>query len=502
MDDDNKDVSIIQTYTLDASGTSVNVRIYRSADEYVPIYEVTIQGIGTATKLLLLSFRPELISTVPLDTTRLGEREYRDEMKQHYVDTSNVLIDKYLPGTPEGIKQLLISYIINMMLGLGDLEVPLSDPNLEEIAVNSSKDFIWVFHRQYYWCKTNIKLRNEEDIYEKAEQIGRGVGREINNLAPLMDAELNDGSRVNATLFPISQSGNTITIRKFSKNPWTMPALIRANTISPNIAGLIWACIENEISLLIAGGTASGKTSFLNAMSIFFPPNRRIISVEETRELTLPTFLQWVPMVTRSPNPEGKGEITLHDLTVNALRQRPDIIMVGEIRVKKDAETMFEAIHTGHSVYGTVHADNASDAIIRMSNSPIDIPKIVLNALGGIIVQFRHRAKGIRRVLEFAEILKTGDSSVYYRWNIRNDSFSQVGDIIRLSETLSMYTGLTKREIEDDVAARAQVLTWMAQKNVMNVDDSGMVVAQYYRNKSKVLQAVQDNAAFSLDLFK
>ena len=500
--DEGESVEIIQSYTLDASGTDVNVRIYTVKDEYVPIYEVTIPGIGTATKLLLMSFRPELISTIPLDTTRLSEKEYREEMRNKYIETSTILIEKYLPGTNDNTKQLLISYIINMMLGLGDLEVPLSDPNLEEIVINSSKDYIWVFHRKYYWCKTNIKLRSEEEIYEKAEQIGRGVGREINNLAPLMDAELMDGSRVNATLFPISQNGNTITIRKFTKNPWTMPALVRANSISPNIAGLIWACIENEISLLIAGGTASGKTSFLNAMSIFFPPNRRIISVEETRELTLPNFLQWVPMVTRSPNPEGKGEITLHDLTINALRQRPDIIVVGEIRVQKDAETMFEAIHTGHSVYGTVHADNAADAIIRMSNPPIDIPKIVLNALGGIIVQFRHRAKGIRRVLEFAEILKTGDSSVYYRWNIRNDTFSQVGDIIRLSETLSLYTGLTKREIEDDVLARASVLQWMANNNVTTVDDSGNIVANYYRNKSRVLQAVADNAPYTPDLFK
>ena len=176
-----------------------------------------------------------------------------------------------------------------------------------------------------------------------------------------MDAELSDGSRVNATLFPISQSGNTITIRKFSKNPWTMSAMIKNGTISSEIASLVWLCIQNEISLLFSGGTASGKTSFLNACSMFFPPMRRIISIEETRELQLPNFLQWLPMVTREPNPEGKGEITLYNLMINSLRQRPDIMLVGEVRTKKDAETLFEAIHTGHSVYGTVHADNAQD---------------------------------------------------------------------------------------------------------------------------------------------
>ena len=163
--------------------------------------------------------------------------------------------------------------------------------------------------------------------------------------------------------------------------------------------------------MLISGGTASGKTSFLNASSIFFPASRRIISVEETRELSLPKFYQWVPMVTRRPNPEGKGEVRLYDLMVNALRQRPDIMLVGEVRTGKDAETLFEAIHTGHAVYGTVHADNAQDTIIRMTNPPIDTPKIMINAMGGIIVAFRHRSRGIRRILEFAEIMRTGDAN-------------------------------------------------------------------------------------------
>ncbi len=179
--------------------------------------------------------------------------------------------------------------------------------HLEEIAVNGAKDFIWVFHKTLGWCKTNIKPTNDNAIYDQASQIGRRIGREINNLAPLMDAELADGSRVNATLYPISQSGNTITIRKFAKNPWTMTALIKNSSLSIEIASLVWLCIQNEISLIFSGGTASGKTSFLNACSMFFPANRRIISIEETRELQLPTFLQWLPMVSREPKPRRKG---------------------------------------------------------------------------------------------------------------------------------------------------------------------------------------------------
>ncbi len=260
-------------------------------------------------------------------------------------------------------------------------------------------------------------------------------------------------------------------------------------------------CIANEISLLISGGTASGKTSFLNASSIFFPANRRIISVEETRELTLPGFLQWIPMVTRQPNPEGKGEVTLYDLMINALRQRPDIMLVGEVRTEKDAETLFEAIHTGHSVYGTVHADNAQDTIIRITNPPINAPKITLNALGGLVVLFRHRMKGIRRVLEFAEVLRTGDVNVLYRWNMHDDTFQQVSDMTRLSETLSLYAGITKKDLAAEMAEKAEVLEYMVRNDIVDVDDAGFIVANYYMNKNKVLDIARNNVKFSREVF-
>ncbi len=499
-DNNGAEEKTLESYGLNANGMPVDIEIKQTAD-YIPIYNVTIPGLGAATKLLLLSLRGELVSMVPVDTTRIQDKKYVDELNKKYIEASSLLIDKYLPGTSNETKLLLIAYIVNMMLGLGDLEVPLSDENLEEIAVNGSTNFIWVFHKRLGWCRTNIRPGNEEIIYDEAEQIGRRVGREINNLAPLMDAELADGSRVNATLYPISQVGNTITIRKFSKNPWTMPAMIKNHTMSPELGAIIWLAIQNEISILIAGGTASGKTSILNAASIFFPPSRRIISVEETRELTLPSFLQWVTMVTREPNPEGKGEVTLYNLMINALRQRPDIMLVGEIRIKKDAETLFEAIHTGHAVYGTIHADNAQDTIVRMTNPPIDIPKIMINGIGGIVVAFRHRQRGIRRILEFGEVLRTGDTNILYKWNMRNDTFTQISEMTRLGDTLSLYSGYTSKEVADEVAEKVQILNWMVKNDVISVNDAGTVVATYYRNRSKVLDIVKSDVKYSKDIF-
>ncbi len=492
---------VFKEYSLDVNGMNAQIKIYFKPDEFVPIYEVDFEGVTDATRLLLMSFRANLVSIVPIDPSRIDDREYIRELNIRYVRASELLVDKNMPDIDPKTKRFLISYIVNMMLGLGELEVLIADGDLEEIAVNGSKSEVWVFHKKVGWAKTNIKPQSENMIYDQAQQIGRKVGRELNNLSPLMDAELTDGSRVNATLFPISQVGNTITIRKFEKNPWTMPALIKAKSTTSDVAALIWMCIENEISLLVSGGTASGKTSFLNAISIFFPASRRIISIEETRELTLPKFYQWVPMLTRQPNPEGKGAIDLYQLMINALRQRPDIVIVGEVRTKEDAETLFEAIHTGHSVYATLHADNVKDTIVRMTNPPINSPKVMMNALGCIVSLIRHRTKNIRRVLEFGEILDSGDANVLYKWDYLHDTIIKDKEMTKLADTLMLYAGVTKEEINKVLEDHKIILDWMTNKNIVNVDDAGFVVAQYYKNKEKVVNMAKSNIDFDYKNF-
>jgi flagellar protein FlaI len=292
-------------------------------------------------------------------------------------------------------------------------------------------------------------------------------------------------------MFPISSFGNTITIRKFAKNPWTITNFIRSNTVTSEVAGLIWLCIQNELSLLVTGGTGSGKTSFLNAMSGLIPANQRIVSIEDTRELTLPSFLHWVPMVVREPNPEGKGEVTMLDLMVNALRQRPDRIIVGEIRRQREAEILFEAMHTGHSVYATLHADNSEQTISRLTNPPINIPPAMLDALSGIVVTFRHRRFNIRRVLEFSEVKKNGAINTLYRWDVKSDKIKGVGKMDRLSDQLSLYAGMDEREIEEDVREKTEILDWMVKNGYEDVDQVGEIVSHYYLDPDEVIGAAR-----------
>ncbi len=489
----------IESYSFDNEGIQVLAKVVYYPDDFVLHYELTVRGLMEGTRLVLNTLRGELITTVKLDITDIMDPKKRDDVRKKFEAKAVQLLSKHFPSLSEAEKKILTAYLIQNSLGLGDLEAPLHDERLEEIVINSSSDPVWIYHKKYGWCKSNIFVKSEEAIYDYASMIGRRIGKQINVLTPLMDAHLPTGERVNATLYPISAFGNTITIRKFSKNPWTLPYLIELNCISPQVSGLIWLCIQNEMSLLVSGGTGSGKTSFLNAISCLIPANQRVISIEDTRELTLPSFLQWVPMTTREPNSEGKGEVSMQDLLVNSLRQRPDRIIVGEVRKQREAEILFEAMHTGHSVYATLHADNAEETISRLTNPPIAMPKGILDALAGIVVQFRHRRLNIRRTLEFAEIEKGGDANVLYRWDLKSDKIVEAGKMMTLSSTLSLYAGLTPKEIDQDISDKAKVLNWMVKKHYRDVNSVGAVVSHYYMNAEEVLDAVAKNQNWAFE---
>ena len=378
---------------------------------------------------------------------------------------------------------MLINYILQQNIGLGNLDILLKDTNLEEIVINNAHEPVWVYHRKYGWLKTNVLIPAESRIRHYSTIIGRDVGKEITLLNPLMDAHLKTGDRVNATLSPISSKGNTLTIRKFAVKPWTITDFIKEKVISYEGAALLWLAVQNELSIIVSGGTASGKTSMLNVISNFFPPNQRIISMEDTRELMLPGMLHWVPLETRLPNPEGKGGIEMLDLIVNSLRMRPDRIIVGEIRRKKEAEVLFEAMHTGHSVYGTLHANNVKETINRLTNPPIDLPKQLLSALSLIVVQHINRRTGRRRTLQIAEILPNGDARVLLQSNPARDTLEVINEPLAIIETLSLYIGLSKQDIYADMQSKASILKWMVSRNITDVNKIGMMMSKYYHNK-------------------
>ena len=480
------DKQAIDSYKLQIGGVVVNINIYTTEEEPVPIYALSFLNISNTTLRILDKLREEFLSKVIVGTIQETEQEGGEDIKKKFEKEIKILIKKYFPGIDESTTNLLVNHVMLQNVGLGNIEILLKDANLEEIVVNSSKEPIWVYHRKHGWLKTNATIPTEAKIRHYATTIGREVGKEITLLKPLMDAHLTTGDRVNATLVPISNKGNTITIRKFSEKPWSITDLINSGTISVETACWVWLCIQHELSMIIAGGTGSGKTSTLNAIANFFPPNQRILSIEDTRELTLPNTLHWVPLETRMPNPEGKGEVSMLDLVINTLRMRPDRIIMGEIRRKAEAEVLFEAMHTGHSVYGTFHANNAEETIMRLTNPPIEVPKSTLSALSAILVQNRNRRTGKRRTLQFAEIMTSGDANVIMRHDVANDRSIQVGVPKKLLETLELYTGLTPDGIADELKEKARVLNWFIANKIDDVQKIGIIMANYYRGKFKI----------------
>jgi flagellar protein FlaI len=266
--------------------------------------------------------------------------------------------------------------------------------------------------------------------------------------------------------------------------------------MSTSAAALIWMGIQYELSAIIAGGTASGKTSTLNVLANFFPPNQRIISIEDTRELQLPEFLHWVPMSTRLPNVEGKGAITMGDLLVNSLRMRPDRILVGEVRRSREAETLFEAIHTGHSCYATFHANDARETLNRFTNPPIDVPKSLMPAINMVIIQFRNRRTGLRRTFQVAEILPDSSHNVLMQYDPKKDVLGNKTKSKALFKTLEMFTGNSPHEINKDIAEKEVVLKYLVKHNVKNINDVGRIMAEYYTNKDNIMKFVRANKTF------
>ncbi|MFH1589628.1 MAG: ATPase, T2SS/T4P/T4SS family [archaeon] len=484
---------VIEQYEFKSKNIPITITIFQIRGEFVPIYEVSISKISKTTEFILEKIRQELIKKVNLGMVDITDVKKTDKIEDKFEEMISDLINKYFPDVDDDTKNFLTSYLISKSLGLGKLELLMSDENLEEIVINVAKEPVWIYHRKHGWLKTNILLEDEDQIKHYASIIGLKIGRQITVLQPLLDAHLGTGDRVNATLMPISTQGNTITIRKFSRDPWTITRFIQSGTISIKAAALIWLSMQYELSTIIAGGTASGKTSTLNVLANFFPPNQRIISIEDTREIKLPKYLHWVSLNTRLPNPEGKGEISMGDLLVNSLRMRPDRILVGEVRRKKEAETLFEAIHTGHSVYATFHANNAFETIQRLTNAPIDVPKILLPAISLIVVQFRNRRTGKRRTFQIAEILPDSTENILMQYNPQTDKLEEKNKSKSLFATLKLYTGYSDKQINDNIAEKERILKYLVNLNIDTVDGVGRVMAEYYTNKENLMKYVAKN---------
>ncbi len=490
---------VLSKYHVEAYKVKGEVTIERTAKEFVPVYFLRLPEIQPATLALMDQVREKILAEVAIKTAELLEPKAFEDLKKKFYERSYELLRRELSNENEEIWEFLSGMLIHEMLGLGKIELLIADGDLEDVVINNAAEPLWVYHKKFGWLKTNVFVETEAQIQNYAAIIGRRAGRQITTLNPLMDAHMTTGDRTNATLFPISTFGNTISIRKFRRSPWVITDVLENKTLNIEIAALLWLAIQYETNIIFSGGTGSGKTTILNVLMPFIPPNQRIISIEDTREIQLPRFLHWVPLTTREANPEGKGEVSMLNLLVNSLRMRPDRIIVGEIRRGDQAEVLFEGMHTGHSVYATLHADTAEQTYRRLVNPPINVPEALLEALHLIVVAFRDRRRNIRRIFQIAEVVPTGyeqakvNVNILYKWSPSSDTMMKLRDSIRVLNELKLHTGMTDVEFKQDLEDKVDVLKWMFKKNIRTVDGVGKVVVEYYFDPDKVLHAVRKN---------
>ena len=344
------------------------------------------------------------------------------------------------------------------MIGYGPLDLLLQDDQLEDILVNGPEKPVYVFHRKYEMLPTNLIFGKDDEILAIIDRIARDVGRRIDVKDPLLDARLPDGSRVNATIPPISLEGSTISIRKFRSEPFTVVDLVKNGTMSAELAAFLWVAVEGmsakPANILVSGGTSSGKTTTLNVLAAFIPRNERIITIEDTAEIMLP-IEHWIRLETRPPGIEGEGEIDMDTLL-------------------KEAFTLFTAMNTGHDgCMGTVHANNAQETAVRLISPPMNVPETMLSALDLILVQKRihDRRKGtIRRISEVAEltgVLEGEPKFTYlYEWDAATDTIKANYETSKYLQGLSRFTGVSTTQIREEINRRESYIKDMVKKNV------------------------------------
>jgi flagellar protein FlaI len=484
-------------YKIVSEGIEALVSIYEDPKELVGVYSLKVPRMDAATAAFFEDLKGELLKRLTVTPQEVLDVRMADELKRKFIELSKGMAIAKIPHLSEKQAQFISGTLVHEMLGLGPIEFLLKDDNIEEICVNSSSEPLWVYHRQFGWLKTDITIPSETQIWNYASAIARRIGRQITVQTPLLDAYLTTGDRVNATLTPIS-AGNTITIRKFARKPWTITDYINLKTLSAEVAAFLWLATQYESSMIVSGGTGSGKTSMLNVVCSFFPANQRVVSIEQTREVTLPSHLQWVPLAVREATAEGKGEVTMLDLLVNSLRMRPDRILVGEIRRAEEAQVLFEAIHTGHSVYATMHAETISETLRRLTSPPIALPPVMMESLPLIVTMFRDRRTGIRRIFEIGEIIpsvfdesKPPSINLLFRWKAATDTIEKVNAPVRFREMLKTFTNMTDSDIERTLAERVEVLNWMTKRGLNNVEDVGRMLARYNRDPATVMAQVR-----------
>ena len=343
-----------------------------------------------------------------LDPAKLQGLE-PDRAREAVVAAARTLIAQEMPGIVGAVRDELVASVVDEVLGLGPIESLILDPAVTEVMVNAPDQVFYEKEGRIYL--SSVRFRDQGHIMRIVERIVAPLGRRVDESSPMVDARLPDGSRVNVIIPPVAPKSPTVTIRKFQADKMTIEDLISVSSMTRELAEFFRACVQVRLNIIVSGGTGTGKTTMLNALSSFIPDTERIVTIEDPTELRLQQG-HVVSLEARPSSLEGKGEVTQRDLVRNSLRMRPDRIIVGEVR-GSEAFDMMQAMNTGHEgSLGTVHANSPRDALARIENmilmAGLDLPmrairEQIASAIH-VVIQIARLSDGTRRVTHVSEI--------------------------------------------------------------------------------------------------
>ncbi len=388
----------------------------------------------------------------------------------------------------------LFYYLHRRFHGYGQIDPIMHDPHVEDISCDGPNLPIFVYHDDYTDVETNVTFASQE-LSNFVIQLAQRSGRHVSVSDPVVSATLPDGSRIELALGEeVTPRGSAFTIRKYADEPFTPIDLLEYGTADLDMLAFLWLCIENNRSLLFAGGTAAGKTTSMNAVSMFIPPRAKVLTIEDTRELSL-YHDNWLSSVTRERLDDD--DITMYDLLRSALRHRPEYIIVGEVR-GEEAITLFQAMNTGHTTFSTMHADSVQTVINRLENEPINVPRPMVQSLDVLAVQVLTRSQGerVRRMRTLAEIegidQRTGelDYSNTYSWRATEDTFTDSGS--DLLDDIREERGWSQSELLREIQNRKRFLKYLHEEGVNDYRRFTAMVNKYYADSAEVLDRIAD----------
>jgi flagellar protein FlaI len=481
----------IDRYWVNAPVAYVVVTYDPGASEHY--YHVVEPDRGEFTRELMdrvvVDIRDPLLYR-PDETDSVGESVLREEL--------TTLLQQYGVEVDMATYHTVLYYLHRDFVGYGKIDALLHDAHIEDISCDGYDLPVFVYHDEYADIETNVVFGGDE-LDDYVIRLAQRSGRHVSVGDPVVSTTLPEGSRVELSFGQeVTPRGSAFTIRQYADEPFTPIDLVNYGTFSVEMMAYLWLCIEHNKSLIFAGGTASGKTTAMNAVSMFIPPRAKVLTIEDTRELSL-YHDNWLSSVTREQLHEGT-DIDMYDLLRSALRHRPEYIIVGEVR-GDEAVTLFQAMNTGHTTFSTMHADSVETVINRLENEPINVPRAMVQSLDLLSIQTLTRFDGerVRRSKFVGEIggidQRTGelDYSSSFRWDAESDSFSR-NDSSLLSE-IQAERGWSRSELLREIQRREQFLGGLQEHGVTDYRRFTALVNEYYADPERVTARLEDGLA-------